>query len=91
MREALQKDAELAPDVVVLDIALPGVAESRLCGRLLAHRPKLDVQSSACTFRTASYATQSVQRRRAGLCVKASARRASGRCGAARSRQVSDI
>jgi two-component system, NarL family, invasion response regulator UvrY len=43
MREALDQDAALAPDVVVLDIALPGVSGIETLRRLIAHRPKARV------------------------------------------------
>jgi two-component system invasion response regulator UvrY len=37
--EAIRLDAELRPDVVVLDIALPGVSGIEILRRIIAHRP----------------------------------------------------
>ncbi len=37
--EAIRLDAELRPDVVVLDIALPGVSGIEILRRIVAHRP----------------------------------------------------
>jgi DNA-binding NarL/FixJ family response regulator len=37
--EALRKEDELLPDVIVLDIALPGVSGIETLRRILAHRP----------------------------------------------------
>ena len=37
--EAIRLDAELRPDVVVLDIALPGVSGIEILRRIISHRP----------------------------------------------------
>src|SRR4029077_11812705 len=39
MAEALMLDAQLQPDVIVLDIALPGVSGIEVLRRLIARRP----------------------------------------------------
>ena len=43
MSEALHLDGELRPDVVVLDIALPGVSGIEILRRIVGRRPEARV------------------------------------------------
>jgi two-component system, NarL family, invasion response regulator UvrY len=72
MREALQKDAELEPDVVVLDIALPGVSGIETLRRLIAHRPKARVLIFSM-YQDGIYATHAFNAGARGYLSKASA------------------
>ena len=70
--EAIRLDAELRPDVVVLDIALPGVSGIEILRRIIAHR------SDACVlmfsmYNDGIYASHAIDAGARGYLSKASA------------------
>jgi len=71
-REALDQDAALAPDVVVLDIALPGVSGIETLRRLIAHRPRARVLIFSM-YQDGIYATHAFNAGALGYLSKASA------------------
>jgi len=70
--EALSLDRELQPDVVVLDIALPGVSGIEILRRLLAHRPDARVLMFSM-HQDGIYATHALEAGAHGYVSKASA------------------
>lgn len=72
MYEALKRDSELKPDVVVLDIALPGVSGIETLRRLRAHRPAARVLMFSM-HRDGIYATHAFDAGARGYLSKASA------------------
>lgn len=70
--EALQSDAELQPDVVVLDIALPGVSGIEILRRLIARRPAARVLMFSM-YQDGIYATHAMNAGAHGYLSKASA------------------
>jgi two-component system invasion response regulator UvrY len=72
MHEALQRDSELRPDVVVLDIALPGVSGIETLRRLVAHRPAARVLMFSM-HQDGIYATHAFNAGACGYLSKASA------------------
>ena len=72
MAEALRLDAELKPDVIVLDIALPGVSGIEVLRRLTAHRPEAKVLIFSM-YQDGIYATHAMNAGARGYLSKASA------------------
>lgn len=72
MDEALQLDGELRPDVMVLDIALPGVSGIEILRRVVARRPEARVLMFSM-YQDGIYATQAMQAGAFGYLSKASA------------------
>jgi len=72
MADALERDAELAPDVVVLDIALPGVSGIETLRRILARRPGARVLMFSM-YQDGIYATHAFNAGARGYLSKASA------------------
>ncbi len=72
MAEAMRLDAELAPDVIVLDIALPGVSGIEVLRRLVAHRPEAKVLIFSM-YQDGIYATHAMNAGARGYLSKASA------------------
>jgi DNA-binding NarL/FixJ family response regulator len=70
--EALRLDGELRPDVVVLDIALPGVSGIEILRRLVARRPEARVLMFSM-YQDGIYATHAVNAGAYGYLSKASA------------------
>jgi two-component system, NarL family, invasion response regulator UvrY len=70
--EALHVDRELRPDVVVLDIALPGVSGMETLRRILAKRPAAQVLIFSM-YDDAIYATRALSAGALGYVSKASA------------------
>jgi two-component system, NarL family, invasion response regulator UvrY len=70
--EALRRDAELSPDVVVLDIALPGSSGIEILGRILARRPEARVLMFSM-YQDAIYASRAINAGARGYLSKASA------------------
>ncbi len=70
--EALRLDAELQPDVIVLDIALPGVSGIEILRRLLSRRPDACVLMFSM-YQDGIYATRALQSGARGYVSKASA------------------
>jgi two-component system invasion response regulator UvrY len=70
--EALRLDAQLKPDVIVLDIALPGVSGIEILRRLLSRRPDACVLMFSM-FQDGIYATRALQSGARGYVSKASA------------------
>ena len=70
--EALQADAQLQPDVVVLDIALPGVSGIEILRRLIARRPAARVLMFSM-YQDGIYATHAMKAGAYGYLSKASA------------------
>jgi DNA-binding NarL/FixJ family response regulator len=72
MAEAVRLDAELKPDVIVLDIALPGVSGIEVLRRLVAHRPEAKVLIFSM-YQDGIYATHAMNAGARGYLSKASA------------------
>ncbi|MDP9014166.1 MAG: response regulator transcription factor [Pseudomonadota bacterium] len=72
MAEALQRDAELQPDVVVLDIALPGASGIETLRRLVARRPQARVLMFSM-YQDGIYASHAMKAGAYGYLSKASA------------------
>jgi DNA-binding NarL/FixJ family response regulator len=72
MAEAMRLDAELQPDVIVLDIALPGVSGIEVLRRLIAHRPEAKVLIFSM-YQDGIYATHAMNAGARGYLSKASA------------------
>jgi two-component system, NarL family, invasion response regulator UvrY len=72
MAEALMLDAQLQPDVVVLDIALPGVSGIEILRRLIARRPDARVLIFSM-YQDGIYATHAMNAGAFGYLSKASA------------------
>lgn len=70
--EALRLDAMLRPDVIVLDIALPGVSGIEITRRLLSRRPDACVLMFSM-FQDGIYAARALQSGARGYVSKASA------------------
>jgi two-component system, NarL family, invasion response regulator UvrY len=72
MAEALTLDAQLQPDVIVLDIALPGVSGIEVLRRLIARRP--DARALIFSmYQDGIYATHAMNAGACGYLSKASA------------------
>ena len=72
MAEALMLDAQLQPDVIVLDIALPGVSGIEILRRLIARRPDVRVLMFSM-YQDGIYATHAMNAGAFGYLSKASA------------------
>ena len=72
MTEALTLDAQLQPDVIVLDIALPGVSGIEILRRLIARRPGARVLMFSM-YQDGIYATHALGAGAVGYLSKASA------------------
>ena len=72
MAEALTLDAQLQPDVIVLDIALPGVSGIEVLRRLIARRPDARVLMFSM-YQDGIYATHAMNAGACGYLSKASA------------------
>jgi DNA-binding NarL/FixJ family response regulator len=72
MAEALMLDAQLQPDVIVLDIALPGVSGIEVLRRLIARRPDARVLMFSM-YQDGIYATHAMNAGALGYLSKASA------------------
>jgi len=72
MAEALMLDAQLQPDVIVLDIALPGVSGIEILRRLIARRPDARVLIFSM-YQDGIYATHAMNAGAVGYLSKASA------------------
>jgi two-component system, NarL family, invasion response regulator UvrY len=72
MGEALQLDGELRPDVIVLDIALPGVSGIEILRRVVARRPEARVLMFSM-YQDGIYATHAMNAGAYGYLSKASA------------------
>jgi two-component system, NarL family, invasion response regulator UvrY len=72
MTEALMLDAQLQPDVIVLDIALPGVSGIEILRRLIARRPDARVLMFSM-YQDGIYATHAMNAGAFGYLSKASA------------------
>jgi two-component system, NarL family, invasion response regulator UvrY len=72
MAEALMLDAQLQPDVIVLDIALPGVSGIEILRRLIARRPDARVLIFSM-YQDGIYATHAMNAGAFGYLSKASA------------------
>jgi two-component system invasion response regulator UvrY len=72
MAEALMLDAQLQPDVIVLDIALPGVSGIEVLRRLIARRPDARVLMFSM-YQDGIYATHAMNAGAFGYLSKASA------------------
>jgi len=70
--ETLRLDAQLRPDVVVLDIALPGVSGIEILRRILSRRPDACVLMFSM-FQDGIYATRALESGARGYVSKASA------------------
>jgi two-component system, NarL family, invasion response regulator UvrY len=72
MAEALMLDVQLRPDVIVLDIALPGVSGIEILRRLIARRPDARVLMFSM-YQDGIYATHAMNAGAFGYLSKASA------------------
>jgi two-component system invasion response regulator UvrY len=72
MAEALMLDVQLQPDVIVLDIALPGVSGIEILRRLIARRPDARVLMFSM-YQDGIYATHAMNAGAFGYLSKASA------------------
>ena len=72
MAEALQMDADLRPQIIVLDIAMPGVSGIELLRRLVARRPEARVLMFSM-YQDGIYATHALKAGACGYLSKASA------------------
>jgi two-component system invasion response regulator UvrY len=72
MADALTLDAQLQPDVIVLDIALPGVSGIEILRRLIARRPEARVLMFSM-YQDGIYATHAMNAGACGYLSKASA------------------
>jgi len=72
MAEALMLDAQVQPDVIVLDIALPGVSGIEILRRLIARRPDARVLMFSM-YQDGIYATHAMNAGALGYLSKASA------------------
>jgi DNA-binding NarL/FixJ family response regulator len=70
--DALRCDGELEPDVIVLDIALPGVSGIEILRRIIAHRPGACVLMFSM-YQDGIYATRAINAGARGYLSKASA------------------
>jgi two-component system, NarL family, invasion response regulator UvrY len=70
--EAMRLDADLRPDVVVLDIALPGVSGMEILRRIIARRPDACVLMFSM-YHDGTYATRAIDAGARGFLSKASA------------------
>jgi len=70
--DAIRHDAELKPDVVVLDIALPGVSGIECLRRIIAHRPDACVLMFSM-YQDGIYASRAINAGARGYLSKASA------------------
>ncbi len=70
--EALRRDEDLKPDVVVLDIALPGVSGIEILRRILARRPGARVLMFSM-YQEGIYASRALEAGARGYLSKASA------------------
>jgi DNA-binding NarL/FixJ family response regulator len=70
--ETLRLDAQLRPDVIVLDIALPGVSGIEILRRILSRRPDACVLMFSM-YQDGIYATRTLQSGARGYVSKASA------------------
>jgi two-component system invasion response regulator UvrY len=70
--EAIRRDDELRPDVIVLDIALPGVSGIEILRRIIARRPEARVLMFSM-YQDGIYATRAINAGARGYLSKASA------------------
>jgi DNA-binding NarL/FixJ family response regulator len=70
--EAIRRDSELHPDVIVLDIALPGVSGIEILRRIIARRPEACVLMFSM-YQDGIYATRAITAGARGYLSKASA------------------
>jgi len=70
--DAIRIDSELEPDVVVLDIGLPGISGIEILRRIIAHRPDARVLMFSM-YQDGIYATRAIDAGARGYLRKASA------------------
>jgi two-component system, NarL family, invasion response regulator UvrY len=70
--EAIRRDGELKPDVIVLDIALPGISGIEVLRRIIARRPEARVLMFSM-YQDGIYATRAINAGARGYLSKASA------------------
>jgi len=70
--DAIRIDSELEPDVVVLDIGLPGISGIEILRRIIAHRPDACVLMFSM-YQDGIYATRAIDAGARGYLSKASA------------------
>ena len=70
--DAIRIDSELEPDVVVLDIGLPGISGIEILRRIIAHRPDARVLMFSM-YQDGIYATRAIDAGARGYLSKASA------------------
>ena len=70
--DAIRCDGDLRPDVIVLDIALPGISGIEILRRILAHRPEARVLMFSM-YQDGIYASRAINAGARGYLSKASA------------------